>query len=66
MPKMLAKRQRPSSLREESSPKDSLPHGGTPKSPDEVECLKLRPPVVYTNQEVVNYNKVDPRSFITL
>jgi hypothetical protein len=61
MPKMLAKRWRPSSLREESSLMDSPPRGGTPESSDEVECLKLRPPVVFTNREVVNYNKVDPR-----
>jgi hypothetical protein len=62
----LAKRWRPSSLREVSSPENSPPHCGTPKSPKEVECLKLRPPIVYTNQEVVNYNKVHPRNLITL
>jgi hypothetical protein len=45
MPKQLTKRRRPTSLREESSPEDSPPRGGTPKSPDEVECLKLRPPI---------------------
>jgi hypothetical protein len=66
MPKMLAKRWRPSSLCEESSLMDSPPRGGTPESSDEVECLKLRPPVVFTNREVVNYNKVDPRNHITL
>jgi hypothetical protein len=66
MPKQVAKRRRPSSLREESSPKDFPPRGGTPESPDEVEYLKLRPPVVYTNREVVNYNKVDPRNLVTL
>jgi hypothetical protein len=26
----------------------------------------LRPPVAYTNREVVNYNKVDPRNLVTL
>jgi hypothetical protein len=66
MPKQLAKRQRPSSLCEESSPEDSPPRGGTPKSPEEFECLKIRPPVAHTNREVVNYNKVDPRNLITL
>jgi hypothetical protein len=65
-PKQLAKRRRPKSLHEESSPEDSPPHGGTPESLDEVECLKLRPPVVYTDREVVNYNKVDPRNLVTL
>jgi hypothetical protein len=34
--------------------------------PEEVECLKIRPLVAYTNREVVNYNKVDPRNLITL
>jgi hypothetical protein len=66
MPKALAKRRRPSSIHEESSPEDSPPHGGTLESPNEVECLKLRPPIVYMNREVVNYNKVDLRNFITL
>jgi hypothetical protein len=66
MPKQLIKRRRPSTLREESSPEDSPPHGGTPESPEEVECLKIRPLVAYTNREVVNYNKVDPRNLITL
>jgi hypothetical protein len=65
-PKQLTKRQRPSSLREESSPENSPPRGGTPKSPEEYECLKIRPSVAYTNREVVNYNKVDPRNLITL
>jgi hypothetical protein len=66
MSKQLAKRRRQSSLREESSLEDSPPHGGTPESPDEVECLKMRPPMFYTDQEVVNYNKVDPRNLVTL
>jgi hypothetical protein len=30
-----------------------------------VECLKIRPPVVYTDREIDNYNKVDPRNFVT-
>jgi hypothetical protein len=64
--KQLTKRWRPNSLCEESSPKDSSPRGGTPESPEEVECLKLRPLIVFTNWKVVNYNKVDPRNVITL
>jgi hypothetical protein len=66
MPKQLTKRWRLSSLREESSPEDYPPRGGTPESPNEVECLRMRPPVVYTDREVVNYNKVDPRNLVTL
>jgi hypothetical protein len=50
-PKKHAKRPRPSSLREESTLEDSPPRGGTPESPDELECLKIRPPVVHTNRE---------------
>jgi hypothetical protein len=65
-PKTLTKHQRPITLREESSPKDSPPRGGTPDSPEEYECLKIRPPVAHTNREVINYNKVDPRNIITL
>jgi hypothetical protein len=44
--KQLAKRQRPSSLCEESSPEASPPRGGTPESPNEVDCLKMRPLVI--------------------
>jgi hypothetical protein len=66
MPKQLTKRWRPNTLHEESSPEDSPPCGGTSEYPNEVECLKLRPPLVYTNQEVINYNKVDPRNLVTL
>jgi hypothetical protein len=65
MLKQLAKRWRPNTLHEESSLEDSPPHGGTPEPLEEVECLKIRPLVAYTNREVVNYNKVDPRNLIT-
>jgi hypothetical protein len=58
-PKKLAKRARPSSFREDSSPKDSPPHGATPSSPNELECLKMGLPEVHTNREVINYNKVE-------
>jgi hypothetical protein len=63
-PKKLAKSARPISLREESSPEDSPPHGGTPESPDELECLKIRSLVIHTNQKVVNYSKDDPMNLI--
>jgi hypothetical protein len=65
-PKKLAKRARPSSLREDSSPEDSPPCAGTPESPNELECLKIRPLVAHTNWEVVNYSKEDPMNLITL
>jgi hypothetical protein len=65
-PKKLAKRVRPSSLREESTLEESTPSGGTPDSLDELKCLKIRPPVVYTNREEANYNKEDPRNIVTL
>jgi hypothetical protein len=60
-PKKLAKWARPSILHE-----DSLPHAATPNTPDELECLKMRPPIAHTNQKVVNYNKVDPRNIVML
>jgi hypothetical protein len=63
--KQLTKRRRPSSYQEETSPKDSPPRGRTPKSPDELKCLKIRTPTVLINQEVVNYSKEDPMNLIT-
>jgi hypothetical protein len=60
-PKKLVKRAWPNSFHE-----DSPPHGATPDSPEEFECLKLRPSVAHTNREVVNYNKVDQRNIATL
>jgi hypothetical protein len=48
MPKQLAKRWRPRTLCEESSPEDS-PRGGTLESFEEFECLKIRPPIAHTN-----------------
>jgi hypothetical protein len=65
-PKKPAKRPRPSSLREESSPEDYPPHGGTPDFPKEVECLKIRALDYHINREEVDYNKEDPRNIITL
>jgi hypothetical protein len=44
-PKKLAKRPRPDSYQEESFPKVSPPHGG---SPDETECLKMHSLEIYT------------------
>jgi hypothetical protein len=64
--KQLAKRQRPSSLCEESSPEASPPRGGTPESPDEVDCLKMRPLVIHSNRDIVNYNKEDPMTLMNL
>jgi hypothetical protein len=55
-PKKLAKRPRPDSYQEESFPKVSPPHGG---SPDETECLKMHSLEIYTTWEIVNYSKVD-------
>jgi hypothetical protein len=51
MPKKLAKRPRPSSYQEESSPEVSPPHGGTP---DETECLKMYSLEIHTTWEIVN------------
>jgi hypothetical protein len=55
-PKKLAKRPRPSSYQEESSPKVSPPRGGTP---DETECLMMHSPEIHTNWEIMNYNNED-------
>jgi hypothetical protein len=44
-PKKLAKKPRPSSYYEESSPEVSPPRGGTP---DETECLKMHSPEIHT------------------
>jgi hypothetical protein len=62
-PKKLAKRSRPSSYQEESSPEISPPHGGTP---DETECLKMYSPEIHTTLEIVNYNKEDPLNVVHL
>jgi hypothetical protein len=64
--KQLAKRRRPSSLYEESSPEASPPCGATPESPNEVECLKMRPSVIHTNQDIVNYSKEDLMTLMNL
>jgi hypothetical protein len=65
-PKKLVKRPRSNSLREESSPEDSPPCGGTLDSPKEVECLKIRVLDCHINGEEVDYNKEDPSNIITL
>jgi hypothetical protein len=62
-PKKLAKRPRPSSYQEESSPEVSPPHGGTP---DETECLKMHSPEIHTTREIVNYSKEDPLNGVHL
>jgi hypothetical protein len=62
-PKKLAKRPRPSSYQEESSPDASPPHGSTP---DEMKCLKMYSLVIHTNQEIVNYSKEDPMNVMHL
>jgi hypothetical protein len=64
--KQLAKRWRPNSLREESSPEASPPRGDTPESLDEVECLKMSPLVIHTNRDIVNYSKEDPMTLMNL
>jgi hypothetical protein len=56
-PKKLAKRPRPRTYQEESSPEVSPPRGSTP---DETECLKMYRPMIHTNREIVNYSKEDP------
>jgi hypothetical protein len=61
-PKKLAKRPRPSSYQEESSPEVSSPHGGTP---DETECLKMYSLQIHTTREIVNYSE-DPLNVVHL
>jgi hypothetical protein len=56
-PKKLAKEPKPLNYQEESSPEASPPRCSTL---DETECLKMYPPVIHTNQEIMNYNKEDP------
>jgi hypothetical protein len=62
-PKKVAKRPRPSSYQEESSPEVSPPHGGTP---DEMECLKMYSPEIHTTWEIVKYSKEDPLNVVHL
>jgi hypothetical protein len=62
-PKKLAKRPRPNSYQEESSPEVSPPRGGTP---DETECLKMHSPEIHTMREIVNYSKEDPLNVVHL
>jgi hypothetical protein len=64
--KLLAKRRRPSSLREEFSPEYSPPRGDAPESPDEVECLTMSSPEIHTNRDIVNYSKEDPMNLVKL
>jgi hypothetical protein len=61
--KKLAKRPRPNSYQEDSSPEASPPRGGTP---NEIECLKMCSPEVHTNQEIVNYSREDPMNVMHL
>jgi hypothetical protein len=51
------------SYQEESSPEASPPRGNTP---DETECLKMYPPVIHTNREIMNYNKENPMNVMHL
>jgi hypothetical protein len=60
---ILGKRQRPSNYQEESSPEASPPRGGTP---DEMECLKMYPLEIHTNQKIMNYRKEDPMNVMYL
>jgi hypothetical protein len=62
-PKKLAKRPKPSNYQEESSLEASPPRGGTP---DEMECLKMYPPEIDTNREIMNYSKEDPMNVMHL
>jgi hypothetical protein len=62
-PKKLAKRPRPNSYQEESSTEASPPRGSTP---DETWWLKMYPPVIHTNREIVNYSKEDPMNVMHL
>jgi hypothetical protein len=64
--KKLAKRPRPSSLHEDSTPEDSPTHAATPTTPDEYVALKMRSPDVHTNREVVNYNKFESSMIVEL
>jgi hypothetical protein len=62
-PKMLAKRPRPNSYQEVSSPEVSPPRGGTPNV---MECLKMHSPEIHTTREIVNYSKEDPLNVVHL
>jgi hypothetical protein len=62
-PKKLAKRPRPSSYQEESSPDVSPPSGGTP---DKMKCLKMYSPEIHTTREIINYSKEDPMNVMHL
>jgi hypothetical protein len=61
--KKLARRSRPCSNQEESSPEASPPHGSTP---DETESLKKYPLVIHTNREIMNYSMEDPMDVMHL
>jgi hypothetical protein len=62
-PKKLAKRPRPNSYQEESSPEVSPPCGGTP---DETKCLKMYSSEIHTTREIVNYSKENPMNVVHL
>jgi hypothetical protein len=59
----LVPQSRPSSYQDESSLEAPPPCGG---APDEMECLKMYSLEVHTNEEFVNYGKVDPMNVMHL
>jgi hypothetical protein len=56
-------RPRPRSYQEESSPGASPSHGSTP---DKMECLKMYPPMIHTDWDIMNYSKEDPMNVMHL
>jgi hypothetical protein len=62
-PKKLAKKPRPRSYQEETSPEVPPPRGGTP---DETKCIKMYSPKIHTNREIMNYSKEDPMNVMHL
>jgi hypothetical protein len=42
------------------------PRDATPPTSEEYDDLKMRVPKIHTNHVIINYNKIDPKSIMTL
>jgi hypothetical protein len=42
------------------------PRDATPPTSEEYDDLKMRVPEIHTNHVIINYNKIDPKSIMTL
>jgi hypothetical protein len=48
------------------TPPPPPPRDATPPTSEEYDDLKMRVPEIHTNHVIINYNKIDPKSIMTL